>query len=279
MHMKPPKLPSIAARPVGAQRIVVIGDSHGEASMVRRAIWLAAQLDARQVWSVGDFGIWPGAGGAAFLDQCEQAAASHDVEVRIVPGNHDDYDQIDAALAAPAASGWGRLRPHVLAAARGHVETCNGVRILCFGGAASIDGPGGVWGQGRSYGYGWWPQERISPEDVERARTAVVAAGGQVEIAITHDVPLEVRMVPSSDFPLGDESRRRISETFSFARPSLHVAGHWHRFLDTTLGGTRTLVLSADLNPGEVQYAVLDLHADRRVEVHLPQPWDVRHSL
>ncbi len=261
----------------GVFRVLVIGDSHGHAGMVARACLVASRLGAREVWSVGDFGVWPGRSGRGFLDSVEYDAAACGVTVRVVPGNHDDYDQVDAALAL-SDGGWAALRPHVLVARRGHVHRVVSSRVMCLSGAASIDGPGGVWSLVRGPGDGWWPQERISEEDVEVACGNIDAAGG-IDMMVCHDVPDTVPMNGQRDFPLGEEVRARIRRVAEHGGVGLLLAGHWHRFVDRTVDGRRELVLSADINPEECQWVVVDFFPGVPVPVvHVPE-WDAGCTL
>jgi hypothetical protein len=270
---------TIPPRPQDAVRLLLIGDSHGHAGMLAHACARAVLLDAQEIWSVGDFGVWPGRAGRGFLDSVEYDAARAGVMVRVVPGNHDDYDQIDAALDA-TSDGWALLRPHIAVARRGHVHSINGTRIVCLSGAASIDGPGGLWGPWRGPGDGWWPQERITDAEVAVACANIDAAGGQAELMVCHDLPDSRGVVGQTDFPIGEEVRRRIRQVAEHARVPLLFAGHWHRHIDRTVGGRREIVLSADVTPEQVQWAVVDVAAERSApQVHLPARWSAELAL
>lgn len=267
---------TIPIRPERSARLLVIGDSHGHAGMLGRACTLARQLGADEIWSVGDFGIWPGRTGRGFLDSVEYDAAQAGVQIRVVPGNHDDYDQIDAALAA-TDSGWAYLRDHIAVARRGHVHTIHQTSIMCLSGAASIDGPGGLWGPWRGPGDGWWPQERITDDEVDMACGNVDAAGGKVELMICHDLPSSQGVVGQADFLLGEETRGRIRRVAEHASVPLLLAGHWHRHIDRTVDGRREIVLSADINPEQIQWAVVDIGPeDPTPKVHLPGMWNAQ---
>jgi hypothetical protein len=270
---------SVVARPEGVTRLLVIGDSHGHAGMLGRACTLASRLGATEIWSVGDFGVWPGRAGQGFLDLVECDAAAAGVLVRVVPGNHDDYDQIDAALAA-TDSGWAYLRDHIAVARRGHVHTIHQTRIMCLSGAASIDGPGGLWGPWRGPGDGWWPQERITDDEATQACANIDAAGGAVEMMVCHDLPSSRGVVGQADFGLGEEVRGRIRRVAEHGRVPLLLAGHWHRHLDRQVDGRREIVLSADVSPEQIQWAVVDIAADTPApQVHLPAVWSPAQAL
>lgn len=262
----------IPARPEGATRLLVIGDSHGHAGMLQSACRAAAALGASEIWSVGDFGIWPGRAGRGFLDSVEYDARQADITVRVVPGNHDDYDQIDAALKT-TTGGWAQLRPRIFVARRGHVHRIHRTRIMCLSGAASIDGPGGLWGPWRGPGDGWWPQERITEAEVEVACANIDAAGG-IDLMVCHDLPSSQGVVGQADFLLGEEIRDRIRRVAEHGQVPLLLAGHWHRHIDRTVEGRREIVLSADVKPEDIQWAVLDITEETQTPaVHLPSRW------
>lgn len=266
---------SIPPKDSDAFRMLVIGDSHGHSGMLAKASVLARKLGASEVWSVGDFGIWPGRSGQAFLDSTEYAASQNGVLVRVVPGNHDDYDQIDAALHAAGDSGWAHLRPNILVARRGHVHTICSTRIMCLSGAASIDGPGGLWGPWRGPGEGWWAQEIITEEEVETACRNIDVNGGAVELMICHDVPDAEGIIGQADFLLGEQVRGRIRTVAERGGAGTLIAGHWHRHVDRTVAGRREIILSADVNPEQTQWAVVDLaQGIPEPAVHIPAPWE-----
>ena len=271
-------------------QVMLLGDSHGDQGFISRAYKqvVAADRDGTDisaVISVGDFGIWPGRSGTAFLDHVEYWAARTGVPMLVVPGNHDDYDQLDAA--EPDDDGWLRLRDHVRAAPRGLVFTLGAATFLACGGAASPDGPGGPFVQARGpyrgtrriYDRqtnrvtlkevdqdlgGWWPQEIVTDADVAACRTAIEqvhAAGGRIHVLVTHEAPAELNM-GGADFPAGQQVRDRIQQVLNAARPDLAVAGHWHCAKVATLThdpDAYGVVLSANTNPDHPQWLLYDL--------------------
>lgn len=258
----------------GVTRLLFIGDSHGHAGMLSRSCAVARGIGASEVWSVGDFGVWPGVGGRYFLDAVDEAAEECGVTVRVVPGNHDDYDQIGSALAERGQDGWASLRPRVLVAERGTVHKVHRTRIMCLSGAASIDGPGGLWGPFRGPGDGWWPQEVISEDDVSAACRNIDECGGAVELMVCHDLPSSEGVVGQADFLLGEQVRDRIRRVAEHGAPNILLAGHWHRHIDRVVDGRREVVLSADMVPDQVQWAAVDVHPDHEdPTLHVPGPW------
>ena len=229
----------IAARGARAEfghlRTLVLGDTHGGTGVVLAAIAVAARHGCRQVVSVGDFGLWPGRTGEDFLGSVDDAAGRLGIDVRVVPGNHDDYDQIRAAPVN--ADGWHVLRDRVWAAPRGLVWSPDGLTWwMLFGGAVSIDGPGAPWDSGRVEGLSWWADEEPSDDDVDHAVNMAArmdAAGPSIGVMICHDAPARIGAPwednPDVDpFPAGDVVRERIRRVMDAARPQLLVHGHWH---------------------------------------------------
>lgn len=161
-----------------AHRAVVIGDSHGSRPMVREALRAASLLGADVVVSVGDFGIWPGSHGKQFLDVVETMAAARGLEVLVVPGNHDDYDQL--AAVPTEDTGLLVLRDRVRAAPRGQVLTFGRFRWLLCGGAASIDGQRHLAAEPRARGRAGRTRRRLRPLPALPGRSRprqLVAAG------------------------------------------------------------------------------------------------------
>lgn len=256
--------------------MLVIGDSHGSWPMLRAAIELAAELDARQLVSVGDFGIWPGKSGAHFLDLVDARAERHGVRVSVVPGNHDDYDQLDRGLLEN--DGWWTLRPNVRAAERGTIWQAGGVKFQAFGGAASIDGPGGpVWWPGprrtRDGGV-WWERETITQQDVDRA-VAAAEAHGPVDVLICHDAPARVPLfgVDPLEWAHGHDQRLQIQRVVDQVRPLQVIAGHHHQHVRHAGASWVATVLSADVNPDAAQWALVRPTGDGKPRVTVPEPW------
>ena len=247
--------------------------------MVREALRAAHRLGADVVVSAGDFGVWPGASGKAFLDCVEGMAAARALDVIVVAGNHEDYDQIDAAPVD--VDGTSVLRPRVRVVPRGHTARWGRFAWRFLGGARSIDGPGGAWPQNRGpldepelvpdqtgrpvmrpAGHdlgGWWPQEAITDEDV----TAAIAAG-PADVLVTHEAPLCVHLTDQHKptdplvWPAGYRQREMVSEVRAAVQPALTVSGHWHQHAVAHDAVGVAAVLADDTTPGQVQWVVVD---------------------
>lgn len=234
------------------------GDWHKDA---RSAAWAVDELVARgakRIYQLGDFGVWPGEAGVRFLDAVEAVCVEHDVEVWAVPGNHDDYDQINTFPVGE--DGLQRIRPHVVLIPRGHRWEQGGRTFVGLGGAPSIDF------MGRTAGVDWWPTELITKEDVERT-----VAGGFADVMLAHDAPgdstMKVRHIIATN-PMGWSvselayaamGRKMMDQAWEGVRPSIFAHGHYHVTDDTEefRNGTRFLALHCNGKRGSI--ALLDL--------------------
>ena len=151
--------------------LLLTGDVHGNASWWRDAVFPALKrTGADVVVQVGDFGLWPGPQGQAYLDWLQSAVVSdgggdtlpEDAQPDILwlDGNHEDFDQLEAT--APRHDGLRAVRPNIVHLPRGYRWTWRGVRFMAVGGAVSMDRAF------RREGTSWWPQEQLGDGDVER---------------------------------------------------------------------------------------------------------------
>ena len=229
-------------------RVLLLGDGHGNLRYTVDAIRLAAHLGCDAVVSVGDFGIaetaMHGDDGGRFVDACDAVAAASGITVLVVPGNHDNYDAIaERAASGTDDEGWIRWGAATRVAPRPHLWEWHGRVWMGVGGTASPDGPGGIPSFGQHRGPviaddgevvadlgRWWSAERITPDDVAVVRAIMDEkvhvpdgragevevhrarrAGRRVDVLITHDVPLHVPM-GTGGWDRGHQQRRLLTE-------------------------------------------------------------------
>jgi predicted phosphodiesterase len=95
------------------ERILVVGDAHGNSAFMEKQIRRAGDRGISTLLQLGDFGVWPGRGGDTYLDAISAAAVLHDVDVRFIDGNHEDFFQLNGWLLEPerrTAEGFVQLR-------------------------------------------------------------------------------------------------------------------------------------------------------------------------
>lgn len=78
-------------------KIALAGDWHGNTAWALRCLLHLASLGVREVFHLGDFGIWPGPGGRNYVLDLDACLASEAMTLFVTPGNHEDYDQIGLA--------------------------------------------------------------------------------------------------------------------------------------------------------------------------------------
>ncbi|NYI40144.1 metallophosphoesterase family protein [Demequina lutea] len=257
---------------------LLVGDTHGSSRWIARAIDTAGWSGNSAIIHVGDLGIWPGGRSTQTWETAEERLAESNVTMYVAPGNHEDYDQIEALT--PRDDGWLPFREHILLAPRGHRTEWWGRSILWLGGAGSVDRTWRVRSDAidnRKYEAcgsskrvkSWWPQEALTDEDVERA-----IAGGHADVMICHDAPIGVQAIDDRlagnphackavDIAYAEESRRRLTQVVAAVQPEILIHGHFHFRVEDTFKvpfvehETRVYGLGAD--GSEDALGILDL--------------------
>lgn len=280
---------------MNAQRIMVLGDSHGNTGFMMAAMNIAHRDRCDVVHVVGDFGIWTHVqAGVHFLDAVEEEARALGLIVTFTDGNHENFDDL---YAIPVdQDGWRRVRPHIWHAPRGHIWRWGGINLMSMGGAHSIDGPGGIWTQARGpltkpkqlmgranarvlldgmdepvvlpKGHdlgGWWPQEVITDADVEIAINNMAQwvddypLWPDIDVLFAHDAPSCIPISGINGYPAGDENRAKLQKVYEVAQAQLLVHGHYHRFqqFDDIRNNCLTVCLAHD-GSNRGQYMFID---------------------
>lgn len=247
-------------------RVLLVGDTHGNTPWLERTVIPTALAnDAALIIQVGDFGWWPDRdSGRRFI----AAARSSPVPILFLDGNHEHHPSLACAMRdartddiVPMGGSLGYLP-------RGTVLDLDGVRALACGGAHSIDR------QLRRAGVGWFDEEHVSTEDVERC-----AAAGTVDVLLCHDAPAgwaipdmqEDHRLPArwrAELPDCHAHRDVLATVMAACRPRVVVHGHYHQAYELGVamawGEVSVLGLSEDGTSG----ALAILHCrDGAVEV------------
>ncbi|WP_432832878.1 metallophosphoesterase [Dactylosporangium sp. CA-092794] len=216
--------------------VTIAGDWHGEAdfasALIERAP--AGPTGTRIVVQLGDFSVWPGRAGAAFLDAVADSLLRADASLLFIDGNHEDHPQL---LGYPIrADGLRVVRPRLYHLPRGFRWTWHGQRWLALGGAHSIDRPK------RTPMVDWWSEEQITDGQAHLA-----ASGGTTDYMVTHDCPAGISMPgicdaePGQPKELYDElviearHRQRLLDVVRRVRPRRLLHGHYHIRYDAVI--------------------------------------------
>lgn len=282
-----PAVPSTTALVDGtavpsSRLVAVAGDWHGDTGWAVEVIAGLGNAGVTHLLHVGDFGVWPGADGARFVEAVDAAAAAAGVTVLVTPGNHEDWDLLDAWPLDDRGDGLGAvqwLRHRVAVAPRGHrwsMRSPSGVArsFVSLGGAPSIDF------EYRTPGRSWWPGEMITA-----AHVAAVVAAGHAEVMIAHDAPGPPYAVDAvADILTGNpigwsdralayaaEGRALITEAFEGVAPRVFFHGHYHAHGRREVGyedGRSGLVVALDQQRTVRNVAVVDLDT-----LEVTTPW------
>lgn len=222
-------------------KILVAGDWHGSHPWAKKIIEAASAEEIDKIIQVGDFGVWPGKSGEEYLDILSRALVKQNVKLYFVPGNHEDFNQIDEwnRTIEPDINGHRKIRDNLFYAGKVNAWTWEGKRFASVGGAVSIDR------QWRKENETWWPQEQLTALEETKAKDL-----GKVDYLFTHDAPVDV---PLSYLKKDEDSqahRYTMTKIGRALRPNLWFHGHYHRKMEYSFyhddGETNVFGLDAD---------------------------------
>ncbi|WP_280389829.1 metallophosphoesterase family protein [Nocardia wallacei] len=238
-------------------RAGIAGDWHGYSAAAVRAIEYAKEQGAEAILHVGDFAFLFE---DRFMRNVQQALEDAQLALAFVPGNHDDYRQLDALEAEHGTTAI-PMRPNIFYLPRNYRWTWQGQRFLALGGAHSVDRP---W---RTPGREWWGRETITWAEAQKA-----CDDGPTDIMICHDVPHGVRIpciegnpfgFPQAEIDAADCHRQLLRQVVDLVTPKMLFAGHYHcRHTDVLDGGyyqTIVHILDSDSAPVDKNVAILEL--------------------
>lgn len=243
-------------------KILVAGDWHGSHPWAKKIIEAAQAEDINKIIQVGDFGIWPGPEGKEYLDILSRALVKRNIKLYFVPGNHEDYNQIDEwdADLPKNEDGHIEVRPNLFYAGKVNAWTWEGKKFASVGGAVSIDK------YRRKINVSWWPQEELTALEETKAKDL-----GRVDYLFTHDSPNTLPFTFLKSDMASEAHRYTMTKIGLAIRPRLWFHGHYHKHAEYKFyhadGETNVFSLDADsrasINPElDAHTAVLDTDFD-----------------
>jgi len=223
--------------------MIVIGDVHGNWRDLAERVY-ASGIHGAHIIQVGDFGLGFNTPQREreLLAPLHRALLNTESVLHVIRGNHDD-----PAYWRPAHShGWHydtiRLVPDYT------VLSVPGARILCVGGALSIDRIL------RRRNHGYWPDEGVVLDEGRLAALNLLGLWG----VITHTAPdiappvaidSSVRGYLDIDLPLADDLRREraaLTQLYEVVRTRTSIPtwvyGHFHAHAEALHEGTRFIL-------------------------------------
>lgn len=245
-------------------RILLAGDWHGNTTALYRAMKIAEREACDEIIQLGDFGFEYG---KPFLHRVSKAVDAFGVKLSWIDGNHENFDKLDA-IGAFNSTELVEIAPGVTYLPRGTVIerlSWDGSwkRILCIGGAYSIDKP---W---LTPYVDWFPDEQIRYQDVERCLDVAPC-----DMVLSHDMPDSAyrvilteqailqeedaeHFIEKNDYPDAKPNRMALEAIFQHHRPDQWFHGHYHYFYRTMVQSTQFTGLDYENQPNS--YWILDL--------------------
>jgi len=266
------------------RRILLLGDTHGQAHAVRSALTAAVAQDCQAVVQLGDFGWWTHTdAGRQFADTADADATEAGVTLYFLGGNHENWDELDRLTESGPRDDGGAV---VVGAStrylpRPHRWQWRGAVLAALGGAWSIDE------RRRVAHWSWWPQEQPGIEHAEE-----LCDGGPIDVLLCHDAPGELDLSlaafggddrdDGAGGPMSARGPRSLLDmVVARCEPRLVAHGHWHHLHLTELASRPTCVVGLahdGVRPSD-RHAVLVLDDGVRLEapsappVPLRRPW------
>ena len=265
--------PTVADKAV--RKLLVLGDIHGEAHTLRRAIELAHNLGCDVVVQVGDFWLVDETAALFPYTRTDHMRVAYEspLPVVVVDGNHEVWPALEnhlESLTAPHPHETGlplHLGGSLWWAVRGSVWQWAGLAFGALGGAAS---PDREIPSVRSYR---WAAETTTREDLDRLLHNAPDSG--LDVLLTHDAPEGVDgLVSGLNFQmprhLEEEAKggqRLLREAVDATNPHTVFHGHWHQSLYSEIGARPTDVFSLAENGSIGSMAVVTLEPEWSVEI------------
>lgn len=200
-----------------------MGDTHGEFDKIKMQV-KSYDLSNCVIFCVGDFGVGFSrkAKEKRRLENLNEFFYRRSISFWSIAGNHDDPSYFQGQTNLSNLS----LLPDYT------YLSINGKKILCVGGAISIDR------SSRKLGYSYWKNEIIqpAPDNLEPA-----------DIIVAHDAPTYAglgteKLYDEPGNPVKSDALkgRRILDTLvETVAPELFIHGHYHLSQDQIINGTR----------------------------------------
>lgn len=213
-------------------KIMIVGDTHGEAEVVRNKIdYAKLEGGIERIVVLGDFGLWWGYDGLMFIQDINDYARVKNIQIFAIPGNHENYEWWNSVVEhSPAkAHGWAYIASNVLLSPRVHDFVWGGKQFVVAGGAVSVDREFREEYRRKKGKRIWSPDEQLSETEVDGLLATRFANGAHVDYLLTHDAsnrtPFKNRLKPDIDSMI---HRQRIDKVLAAVKPDYHFHGHFH---------------------------------------------------
>jgi len=201
-------------------KIILTGDIHNEFPKLNALI---SKKKPDLVICCGDFGYWPKVPWGTPLSKIKTQGA----KILWCDGNHEDHWSLKERKSD-------EIEPNIIYMPRGSIyKLDDGRTILFMGGGDSIDK------NMRKIGVDWFPEEIVTQKDLYDLPQV------KVDIFVTHTCPEELvhDMIKFNPAKFGDPSTIALSELWRIYKPNLWFFGHWHKYKEMDMFGTKCYAL------------------------------------
>lgn len=118
-----------------------------------------------------------------FTDEIISMYRKLNITVIFVDGNHENFDMLESLpIVEYKGALMHKIDEHIFHVMRGEILEIEGYKMLCIGGAHSIDK------YMRTEHVSWWPQEEITNHDIDNAIWNLKKYNNKVDLVLTHCV-------------------------------------------------------------------------------------------
>lgn len=210
--------------------MLIIGDVHGKTNQFLDLVSEYRERSSELIIQLGDLGFqkhWD--------EVIQYCLDTNETNLRIIPGNHDDYGRYKLSYSQNFYE-WSRCEP-LLVTDIWCEDACFGLR-----GANSIDK------HLRTKGKDWFEDEELSYTELGKAVDEFI--NEQPVYMFSHTCPSSVK---KQLFGYTESSRteQALQVMFENHQPEIHFFGHFHKYVDEVINGTRFICL-AELQTYEI---------------------------
>lgn len=240
------------------------GDTHGNMRAIAYLFEKAVANRCETIFQVGDFGYWPhDERGRLFLTYVDAHVQDTGVQFYFIDGNHENHDALNALPISDDGLRYLTVDGGLVHVPRGMVTLIDGLWVMGYGGAFSVDY------KRRVLGVSYWPDETI---DWEHCLTVCSNYRGfRPDILVTHDAPsgFEMGNVYKTQYPQTNRNRACLRTLMLSVNPGRVITGHWHERVTAKVDGFRIDVLDCVDEPKKDRrdsFLIVDGSHDRAIQ-------------
>jgi UDP-2,3-diacylglucosamine pyrophosphatase LpxH len=202
--------------------ILLLGDIHGDWTILKSAIAKAERSNAKALIQLGDFGLFRGNEKSFYL-----TCMNSPLPIYFIDGNHDDctrWNTLDQIT---------QVFPEIplFYVPRGHVMELDGRTVAFMGGAGSIDKD-----MRMKFNWHWDERENIYQEEIDRL--SANTKGKNIDLFLTHCPPnsvIEKHFDPKNKLQFGvgldwkDKNQDVIEKLWNKLNKPKIYSGHMHK--------------------------------------------------